>query len=74
MILPKFHYHAHCYQYKFFYIGWIVRKAVNESLYSDPDPKIFAMNDSDVVYVCFGLTENSVMKKFRKYVNKYVVQ
>lgn len=73
MILPKFRYYAYCHPFKFFYIGWIVRKADSMRAYVDSDPEDFVMSDSEVVYLCFGLTRDSVMKKFKKYIDKHVL-
>lgn len=72
MLLPKFRYYAYCYKYKFFYIGWIVRKSDYTRRYSDPDPSDFMICDEDIVYMCFSLTEKFIMRKIEKYVKKHL--
>lgn len=64
-------YFAYFYPFKCFYIGWIMKKITEDvSYYSDPEVKEMLICRHKVVYLCFGLTEKSVMEKLKKYIKK----
>lgn len=71
-MVPKFTYFAYCYPYKFFYVGWIMRKAESGvPYYCDPSLEEIRVCESQIVYMCTGLTQDSVMDKLKKYVSDH---
>lgn len=69
---PKFTYFAYCYPYKRFYIGWIMRRAEGGVPYHcDPSLREMLILRSQIVYMCAGLTHDSVMEKLKKYVREH---
>lgn len=71
-MVPKFTYFVYCYPFKHFYIGWIMRKTEGGvPYYSDPSLKEIAICQSQIVYMRFGRTQNSVMEKLKKYVRNH---
>lgn len=62
---------AYCYPFKAIYIGWVMQKLnKNVPYYSDPEVEEMLFCQHKVVYLCFGLTETSVMAKIKKYIKK----
>lgn len=68
---PKYMYIVHVHPYKSMYICWIYRKAEGEPLYyQDLTIKEMITFENKIVYMCIGFSEESVLNKARKYIQK----
>ena len=60
------------FPFRFLWIGWIQKQVTSEeaTTFSDDTPFEYIYNSADVVYLAFGFTMNSVMRKLDRRVRK----
>lgn len=68
---PEYIYVVHVYPYKSIYVGWVYRKTKGDPLYyCDPTIKEMVTFENKIIYMCIGFSEESVLKKIRKHIQK----
>ena len=66
---------GYCYKKWFFYIGWIICCCNDQpSFYYDNNPVAMLESDPGVIYLTFGLTNKSVIKRMYKVTNKKLLK